>query len=105
MNKQIEDLLAVYALGGLTEDEKRQVETYVDANPTAKAELDNYLQVVDALILTAVPIQPSPNIAAELFARVEADAQLRDAFVADDSVAVVEKRPFSPPAQQYTPSI
>lgn len=106
MNERIEDLLAVYALGGLTEDEKRQVEAYVDKHPAAQAELDDYLQVVDAMALTAVPIQPSSEIANDLFARVEADAKLRAAFVADEPVEVArEKRPFSVRKIQSPPSI
>ncbi len=104
MNERIEDLLAVYALGGLTKEERRQVEVYVDTNPAAKAELDNYLQTVDALVLTAVPIQPSPQTTADLLARVEADARQRRM-----SMPVVgtdgKKRPSFSKSPQSSPSM
>jgi len=101
MNERIEDLLAVYALGGLTEEERRQVESFVDVNPAAKAELDDYLQTVDAMVLTAVPLQPAPDTAANLFARVEADARTRQIAMPDETVEMNKgKRPSSPsPAQ------
>ncbi len=104
MNERIDDLLAVYALGGLTEEERRQVERYVDANPAAKVTLDDYLQTVDALVLTAVPVRPSPDTAADLFARVEADArQLRMSMPAADVDG--KKRPSFPTPAQSSPSI
>ncbi|KAA3660704.1 MAG: hypothetical protein DWQ04_18695 [Chloroflexi bacterium] len=106
MKERIEDLLAVYALGGLTEEERRQVESYVDANPAAKVELDDYLQTVDAMVLTAVPIQPALNITADLFARVEADARTRQAAIPGASAEVNGvKRPFYPKPAQSSPSV
>ncbi|MCB8978465.1 MAG: anti-sigma factor [Ardenticatenaceae bacterium] len=72
MNEQIEDLLAVYVLGGLTPDEEAEVEAYVAANPQAAALLEEAYAAAALLPYTAQPLEPSAEAEAALFARIEA---------------------------------
>ena len=49
------DLLAAYALGALTEAERREVETYLTDNPDARHELAQYISAAESLALAAEP--------------------------------------------------
>lgn len=73
----IEDLLALYALGGLDAAEQRLVEEYVAANPTAEAQLAELQATADLLPLAAVPLPPSAEMSEQLFQRVERNASAR----------------------------
>ncbi|MAT97798.1 MAG: hypothetical protein CL608_11690 [Anaerolineaceae bacterium] len=73
MNEQIEELLAVYALGGLSPEEEAEVEAYLAENPQAAALLEDAYAAVALLPYTAPPVDPSSEAEAALFARVEAD--------------------------------
>ncbi|MBX3059769.1 MAG: anti-sigma factor [Anaerolineae bacterium] len=81
MDEQMQGLLALYALGGLTEDEQQEVEDYLARHPEAEAELRDMQQAVAALTHTAVPVSPSPQMEEALMARVTAAAQARFAPV------------------------
>ncbi len=72
MNEQIEELLAVYALGGLSPEEEAEVEAYLAENPQAAALLEEAYAAVALLPYSAPPVDPSPEAEAALFARVEA---------------------------------
>lgn len=74
MDERVEELLPVYALGGLTPDERGAVERYVAANPDARAELDGLLETVAQLPFVATPLAPSQTTTDALMARVAADA-------------------------------
>ena len=73
----IEDLLALYALGGLDAAEQRLVEEYVAANPTAEAKLAELQATADLLPLAAVPLPPSAEMSEQLFQRVERNSAAR----------------------------
>ena len=73
----IEDLLALYALGGLDAAEQRLVEEYVAANPTAEAHLAELQATANLLPLAAVPLPPSAEMSEQLFQRVERNASAR----------------------------
>ena len=94
MNERIEDLLAIYALDGLTEDERQAVEAYLAENPEAKVELDEMAQVVDALAYSVPPLQPSTASDLSLMARIEADARVR--FGVGGSAAETAVLPTTP---------
>ena len=83
MNKRIEEeLFPFYALGALTDEEKAEVEAYIAADLDAKARLDA-LQEATALLPNAVdPVMPSPQVKADLMARVQASSRAASAPVA-----------------------
>lgn len=74
MDKRIEELLPLYALGGLTGEEQAQVEAYVAEHPEARAELDALLAVTAALPFAAPPMPPAPDVKHNLLRRVNQDA-------------------------------
>lgn len=82
MNEQMKDLLHFYALGVVTEDERLQVERYLVQHPEAQAWLDELQASLLDLPEEAAPVAPSPQVKAQLMARVKADAQKRAAGVA-----------------------
>lgn len=73
----IEDLLALYALGGLDAAEQRLVEEYVAENPTAEAKLAELQATANLLPLAAVPLSPSAEMSEQLFQRVERNSSAR----------------------------
>lgn len=73
MNEQIEELLAVYVLGGLSPEEEAEVEAYIASNPQAASLLEEAYAAVALLPYTVPPLEPSPEAEAALFARIEAD--------------------------------
>lgn len=52
------DLLPFYALGSLSDDEKANVDAYLEDNPTHYQQLNDMLEVVFALSFSADPINP-----------------------------------------------
>ncbi|MEM7334416.1 MAG: anti-sigma factor [Chloroflexota bacterium] len=74
MNERMDDLLAVYALGGLSDDETIEVEAYLAENPEADAEFAQMLQVVDALAYAPEPLQITSKMEDDLMARVLLDS-------------------------------
>jgi anti-sigma factor RsiW len=77
MNEHIEDLLYLYALGGLSAEECLTVEKYVAQNPEAKAALEELLLVTAALPFAADPLPPSPALKHDLLRRANLDAHQR----------------------------
>ena len=85
MDQRIEDLFPLYALGALTDEERRQVDAYVASDPDAEARLAELTQAASALPYAAKPVDPSPGVKRAVLDRVQADARL------------------SPPAVRMTP--
>jgi len=76
MNKRIEEeLFPFYALDALTDEEKAEVETYIAADPEARARLLALQEATDLLPLAAEPVMPSPTVKTNLMARVQADSR------------------------------
>ena len=73
----IEELFALYALGGLTEAERAQVEAFVASHPEARFQLDELIAAASALPYAATPVQPSAAAKMALMDRVNADARTR----------------------------
>jgi len=72
-NERIEDLLPIYALGGLSIEDAVWVEEQISADPRLMTELEQLQAVADMLPLAAQPLEPSAEAEAALFARIEAD--------------------------------
>jgi len=81
MDGHLEELLAFYALGGLTDAERAQVEAYVASNPEAKSRLEAMIQTTSALAYEAAPVKPPAALKKTLMDRVNADARTRSASV------------------------
>jgi anti-sigma-K factor RskA len=80
MNERIEqDLFPFYALDALTEAERTEVELYVTANPEARERLEVLMDTTERLPQEIEPIMPSPEVKANLMARVRADARAQQA--------------------------
>lgn len=77
MNERMEELLAVYALGGLTEEETQEVEAFLAENPQREAELREWMETTAVLAHLSPPVRPSAQLEESLFARVAADAEKR----------------------------
>jgi hypothetical protein len=63
MTRDIRELLPLYAIGSLTEDEAADVERAVATDRALAAELDSYLGLI-------LPVAPSPDVKARLLASV-----------------------------------
>jgi anti-sigma-K factor RskA len=77
MDERIEDLLALYALGALTEEERAQVDAYVADQPEAQAQLAHLIRAASALPFAATPVEPPASLKHALMDRVHADARAR----------------------------
>lgn len=77
MNEKIEELFTFYALGALTEAERREVEAYVASDPEARARLDEMIRTASTLSYASEPIEPPAELKRTLMDRVHADAQKR----------------------------
>lgn len=77
MNNQIDNLLALYALGDLTEEETQQVEQYLATRPGARLRLEELKQLVAADLADIPPLTPPAPITETLMRRVEKDAAAR----------------------------
>jgi anti-sigma-K factor RskA len=77
MNEKIEELFTFYALGAVTEAERREVEEYVASDPEARLRLDELIRTASALPYASEPVDPSAEVKRALMYRVNADAQKR----------------------------
>jgi len=75
MDENMEDLLALYALGALSDADRRRVERHVAANPQAKEELEELLQGASALAYAAPAVAPSLDSRRALMERILAARQ------------------------------
>lgn len=75
--EHIENMLALYAMGGLDENEMRQVEAYVARHETAAAKLADLQATATLLPYATPPAKPSSALRETLLERVQADAAVR----------------------------
>lgn len=73
MTDHITELLPLYALGALTDEEYGQVETYLEEHPEAEHTLFAYTQIVEQLPMENKLVEPNPDVKKALMARVQAD--------------------------------
>ena len=101
----MEDLLALYALGGLTDEEIQQVEAHVADHPQAAADLADFMKTVEQLPFAAVPMKPSAEMEALLMERVETNSAARFSAQAADLQPHLHQSPSLPaePPSQPTP--
>jgi anti-sigma-K factor RskA len=93
MNEHIEqELFPFYALDALTEAERAQVELYITADPEASKRLEALMDTTKRLPQEIEPIIPSPEVKANLMARVQADARAQQIA----SSAPLPLRPSAP---------
>ncbi|MDJ0751935.1 MAG: anti-sigma factor [Ardenticatenaceae bacterium] len=73
-DNDIRELLPLYALGGLTEEEARLLEVALHRDPFLEAELADLTETTVLLPLAVPPMQPSAEMTADLMSRVEKSA-------------------------------
>ena len=73
MDRQIEELLAFYALGALNDEEKELVEAYLREHPEARQQVEELGRAVAALPYGVPPVEPAPRSKEALMRRVAAD--------------------------------
>jgi anti-sigma-K factor RskA len=79
MNESIDDLLPLYALGALTDDERAEVDAYLASDPDARARLAEMRRLSDTLPYAVAPVDPPQRVKASLMNRVRADVRPRSA--------------------------
>lgn len=67
----IQDLLPLYALGALDDDEAREVERALAVDPSLMAALATYHQAASGLAAALPRVEPSPSVRARLLASTE----------------------------------
>ena len=72
MDKELEDLLPLYALGALSEEERARVERYLESDPQAMARAREFQVVARALPEVAQPFAPSASSKESLIRRLRA---------------------------------
>jgi anti-sigma-K factor RskA len=75
--KQIEELLPFYALDTLTDEERELVDSYAEAHPDVREQIEELRSASDALPYNAARVEPSPRLKKALLARVAVDQRSR----------------------------
>src|SRR5919108_4163888 len=78
MDTRIEELLPFYALDALTEEEKKEVESYLGEHPEARLQLQELQAGASALPHSVAPVEPPPHVKEALMRRVTSDVQARE---------------------------
>ena len=77
MNRDnFEDLSEAYVLNALPEDERREVEAYLEAHPEVQGEIDDLQSIAGLLALSPENREPSPELRKRLMHAVEVEAGL-----------------------------
>jgi hypothetical protein len=69
MRERFDDLKEAYALGALSEEERREVEDYLGKHPELHAEVDDLESVANLLALAPQEHEPSPRASPRSFAQ------------------------------------
>lgn len=86
MDENIKDLLPFYALGGLSEADKEQVDQYLRLHSEARQQLEADTTIVSALAYGVRPTPPSLRVKNGLMKRVEADVAERNRIMAQPAM-------------------
>ena len=73
MDKDIEELLPFYALGALTDEERKLVEAYLREHPEARHQIEEMDETVSVLPHSVAPVEPTRRTKEALMARVRTD--------------------------------
>jgi anti-sigma-K factor RskA len=92
MDRQIEELLAFYALDALNDEEKELVEAYLKGHPEARQQIEEMGRAVSALPYGVPPVEPSPRSREALMSRVAADQR---------AASSTRKQPSSPRRMRF----
>ena len=68
--ERFDELKEAYALGALSEQERREVEDYLGEHPELRAEVDDLRSVANLLALSPREYEPSPKLRRELLRRI-----------------------------------
>src|SRR5215217_7585882 len=68
---RFDDLKEAYALGALTEDERREFEGYLASHPELQSEVDDLGSIANLLALAPQEYEPSPELRRNLLSRIE----------------------------------
>ena len=68
--ERFDDLKEAYALGALSEEERREVEEYLGTHPELRAEVDDLESVANLLALAPREYEPSPKLRRDLMNRI-----------------------------------
>lgn len=86
MDTRIEELLPFYVLDALTEEEKKEVESYLAEHPDARSQVQELQSGASALPYAVSPVEPPRHVKEALMARVNADARVNTAARVASSV-------------------
>ena len=73
--ERFDDLKEAYALGALSEEERREVEDYLGMHPELRAEVDDLRSVANLLALAPQEYEPSPELRRNLLNRISSSSQ------------------------------
>jgi anti-sigma-K factor RskA len=68
--ERFDDLKEAYALGALSEEERREVEDYLMTHPELRAEVDDLRSVANLIALSPQEYEPSPKLRRDLLNRI-----------------------------------
>jgi anti-sigma-K factor RskA len=71
MNDHVEELLALYALGGLEPDELRRVEAHLAGCAACRREADQWLGLTALVGQSALPVKPKPELRPAVLRRIQ----------------------------------
>ncbi len=72
--ERFEDMKEAYALGALSEEDRREFEEYLARNPEDQAEVEEMISVAGLLALSPAELEPSPALRKNLMRTVHAEA-------------------------------
>jgi anti-sigma factor RsiW len=71
MNDHVEELLALYALGGLEPDELQRVEAHLAVCSACRQEADRLLALTVLVSQSAPPVEPKPELRSSILQRIQ----------------------------------
>ena len=74
-HERFEDLKEAYALGALSEEERREVQGYLGEHPELHAEVDDLESTANLLALAPQEHEPSPELRRELLRRISSSPE------------------------------
>jgi anti-sigma-K factor RskA len=78
--ERFDDLKGAYALGALSEEERREVEDYLGEHPELGAEVDDLESVANLLALAPQEHEPSPKLRRDLLRRISSSSDVTPAL-------------------------
>ena len=73
--ERFDDLKEAYALGALSEEERREVEEYLRMHPELRAEVEDLKSIANLLALAPEEYEPSPKLRRDLMSRISSSPE------------------------------